>query len=72
LLDALGILVLGLGFLALAGVAWIYAPRLMDSIYPGQAGWIRGLNRVFGAGLCALVGVGLFVGAITSAVETLR
>ena len=33
LLEALGILVLGLGFLALASVAWIYAPRFMDSIY---------------------------------------
>ncbi len=67
--EALGILVLGLGFLARAGVAWTYVPRLMDSIYPGQPGWVRGLNKVFGAGLCALTGVGLHIGAIISAGE---
>jgi hypothetical protein len=69
LLEALGLLVLGAGFLALAGAAWKYGERLLDLIYyPDLPGWRR-FSRAFNAGLCALAGVGLLVAAVGSVVE---
>jgi hypothetical protein len=51
LLEALGLLVLGAGFLALAGAAWKYGERLLDLIhYPDLPGWRR-FSRAFNAGL---------------------
>jgi hypothetical protein len=71
LLGAFGILILGLGFLALAPVAWIYSPRLMESAhYPPE--WMRGYQRVVSVVLCLLFGGRLVFVAITSAVETLQ
>jgi hypothetical protein len=71
LLGAFGILILGLGFLALAPVAWIFSPRLMEWVqYPPE--WMRGYQRVVSAVVCALIGTRLVFVAITSAVETLQ
>jgi hypothetical protein len=71
LLGAFGILILGLGFLALAPVAWIYGPRLMEWVqYPPE--WMRGYQRIGSVVLCLLFGGRLVFVAITSAVETLQ
>jgi hypothetical protein len=70
--DLLGALVftfLGIGFLALAKVAWKFVPRLMDSTYPGQSTWIINLNKAVAAGIAVFAGVASITTAVRLVVE---
>jgi hypothetical protein len=70
--DLLGALVffsLGVGFLALAKVAWKYVPRLMDSTYPGQSTWVIYLNKAVAAGIAVFAGVASITTAVRLVVE---